>query len=648
MKLSLDIETACGVSGCADRDCKHALDFNRNRITCVGLYGESHDGRLVSEVHRDIGHLSRRLVSLSPTLLVGHNIISFDLKTLKAKGLDLTHIPTDDTQLMAVAAVNKIPESWLETYEAKRKAINKALPHGHKGHREAGQHSLKTLAPFFLGVEPFWETTDGHDNDEYVLRDCEYTYRLYTYLCKALKQEGTEDFYRKKLLPWAWMLFQAEWQGVSLDFQKMAAKEKEASERAARAKAELDEFWAGAYEAYQDAQEGQLWEEYQAKSQAAVARLKAPTPEKIEKTRARYAALADKAICKLEPLNLDSPVQMTWLLRDHLGYDITDYEGEETTGIEVLERLAAEGKEDIKRLIEYREAQKLCTSFFPSYRDYSYNGKIHCNFSLSRTRTGRTSSSTPNLQQQPGHVRDIFISRPGFTLVTRDLSGIEPVLIAYYSRDPFLCSWLVSGGNIHDQCTPMFFPEIDCDPKQIKKLYPLQRDAAKEADLSLFYGAGWRRLMISAMKRGIRWSEYEAKQRYETFKEQYETVFRFKKESLDPLASAGNPITNLFGRKFKVAKEDVHMKAFNTLIQSSASDLLLRSGQKIREEFQARGIDGAPILFVHDEIVVEVEDSKLNEAIGIIEKSMTDYKLETEYGRLPLKVEGGTGKFWSK
>jgi DNA polymerase I-like protein with 3'-5' exonuclease and polymerase domains len=641
--ISLDIETECDVSGCVDTQCKHALDFNRNRITVVGLYGEG-----IKEVHRDLVGLSARIESLGPVVLVGHNIISFDLKTLKAKGVDLTHYPVEDTQLMAVAAVEKIPQEWLEGYERKRKEINKALPHGHKGHREAGQHSLKTLAPYFLRVPAFWEATDGHDNDEYVLRDCEYTLKLFRHFSATLASEGTEKFYREKLIPWAWMIFEGEWQGVSLDFNKIATKEKEATERAAKAKAELDRLWADAYETYGSLKADELRAEYEQMSDAAIARMKAPTADKINRTRARYTDLRYKAEGRLEPLNLDSPAQMAWLLRDHLGYDITDYEGDETTGIEVLERLAAEGKEDIKRLIEYRESQKLCTSFFPSYREFAFNGTIHCNVSLSTTRTGRTASQRPNLQQQPSHIRDIFVSRPEFSFITRDYSGIEPVLAGYYTQDPILCDLLIRGGNFHSANTPSFFPYVDCPEDQVKKLFPMERDAAKELGLMLAYGGGWRRVKISCMKRGFRFSDRECKDRYDAFTDRYQTMFEFKQKTLDPMLKAGEVVTNLLGRKFSLPPDDVHMKGFNRMVQSSASDLLLQSSRKIAAALNANGIDGIPLLWVHDELVLEVEDGRLSEAAKIVDSIMTDYKLPTPYGNLPLHVEGNEAKFWSK
>jgi hypothetical protein len=644
--LSLDIETECDVEDCTESDCKHALDHHRSRITVVGLYFEM-AGVVHREVYRDLGRLRIRLDGLCDFTLVGHNLLQFDLKHLKAKGLDLTDRPWECTQLMAVAYSRKIPDEWLARYEARRKEINKTLPHGHKAHREAGKHSLKTLAPYFLGVQPFWEETGDKDNDDYVLTDCAHTYRLFQFLREELVKDGTEAFYKDKLKPWCQMLFEGEWEGVCLNYETMSSYETKAQKQAISAKTQLDEMWAGAYDAYIREQQIILATEYRQMTERAWERSKGLTLGKAEKIASRYTQLRYKAEEKIEPFNLDSPTQMAWLLRDHYGYDITNFEGEESTGVEVLERLAAEGKEDIKQLLAYREGNKLCTAFFPSYREMAWEGKIHASFKLAIARTGRSSSSSPNLQQVPGHIRPIFIPRQGCSFIIKDFSGAEPALIGYLTKDPMICGPLIEGRNFHDGVVPLFF-SVDCDEREIKKRYPVERDATKEADLSLFYGAGAGRLRISAMKRGFPWTKRDAKERVDHFREHFETAFQVKKDLIDPTAEAGHPLINLFGRKIRIEQQDVYMKAFNTLVQSSASDMLFRSCQKMRDEFKARSIRAKILLWVHDEVVVEVDDRDLKDAEEIIDRCMTSYKLPTPYGNLPLKVEGHVAKYWKK
>ena len=155
MILSVDIETKS-----ATDNREHALIPHLGEITCVGVYGEG-----VSKVFRDLPEFNTFIQDAiaNGAQLIGHNF-KFDLKFLSAHGV---HIPTaawhGDTCLMAAASYKKVPEEWLEAYEVKRVEENKKLPHGYS-HRNAGRHSLKTLAPYFLSVDPFWEnpskTTD--------------------------------------------------------------------------------------------------------------------------------------------------------------------------------------------------------------------------------------------------------------------------------------------------------------------------------------------------------------------------------------------------------------------------------------------------------------------------------------------------------
>src|SRR5690606_17483037 len=100
-------------------------------------------------------------------------------------------------------------------------------------------------------------------------------------------------------------------------------------------------------------------------------------------------------------INYSSPQQMSWLLKDYLKLDITDPQGEESTSKAVLNKLAATGREDIRAYLDWREADKVLTMYLPTYRELQVEGIIHPSFNLTGTRTGRTSSSAPNLQQVP-------------------------------------------------------------------------------------------------------------------------------------------------------------------------------------------------------------------------------------------------------
>lgn len=651
--ISVDIETSCAVSGCAgygkSSPCDHALDPHRNHIDLIGVAWEGG-----SRSFTDVDLFSKWLRSTFSYQMVGHNF-KWDRKVLITHGvkpelLNWKH----DTQLLSVAIQDKIPEAWLETYEAKRRELNKKLPKG-QGHRNASPHSLKTLCPYFLNVAPFWEDPTNHNDVGYVLKDAQYTLRLFKYFEEKYRGSAAWTFYEEKLLPWTRdVLHPAEMRGIALDMELLRCSKVEAEENVARLEKELKEIWAPAFDAYKDKQIKEIHARYDEMIKIAAAKKEAKgllTPQANLRIIKTYTNLLVKALERgVEPLNLASPTQLAWLLKEHLGLDISqiDKDGEESTGAAVLEKLAAQGRDDIKIFLKYREQSKLATAFYPSYEEMQVGGVIHTSFNPSGTRTGRLSSSGPNLQQVPGHLHKLFKARPGYKLICRDASGIEARLIALYTSDPTLYDIVANGGDIHGNNARIFFG-LDCDQRDVKGRYPDERKLAKTVGFALFYGAGYRRIKYTALAQGISWSDGECKEKLTRFREDYETAFEFKRSTLDPILDAGEEINNLLGRPMRITnRDDVYMKGFNRLIQSSASDLILHSAWKAQMEYNRVGLGAHVLLLVHDEIVVEAPTSVASECEAILERAMVDYPLTNSLGPVPLAVEGSTDDFWSK
>lgn len=642
MRLSLDIETACNVSECQSKACEHALHPRTNRITIIGV-----DWAGGSATFRTVQALNDFLVSLPQFTLGGFNL-KWDLRTLAYHGMDIPlHLWTDDALLMATTSINKVPEQYVEWYDEQRKERNKLLPRG-TSHRATKGHSLKILAPYYLGVEPFWEDPTNHDSEEYVLKDAHYTRLLIELFEKKLPEETLYGyaFYKDKLMPWTKLLARMERKGIALDLNLVRDEQKVSEANAAAARVKLDEMWAPAYAAYRNGLRDELADDYDVMLQTAIDKLKEPTVEKRAALTKRYLGLAEKAATKLPMvMNIDSPAQIKWLLQTYKGLDISDGEGDDSTGKAILERLVSEGQKDIEQLLIYREERKLATAFYPSYLSMQEDGIIHCSFSPFIARTGRLSSSDPNLQQVPGHLHRIFAARPGCKLITKDESAVEPRLLAYYSECPVLCGLLATGTDFHGYNTKIFFG-LTCDVVDVKRLYPKEREVGKEVGLAIMYGAGKYRLQESALKRGFRWTIEECAAKVAAFKAAYPGVFAFKRSYENHLLETKGK--NLFGRPFHIGVEDLHMKGVNTLIQGSASDLVWNSAYEMQRQFDEQGLDAHVLLLVHDEIVVECPDLHVSTVEGIMDKVMTDYPLVTQHGPVHLKVEGKTSTCWEK
>ena len=663
MLISLDIETACAVKECAYHGkslCAndHSLSPWHSKITVIGVVGQSEitlsgasiDGpKTVFRGENKIADLQKWLESIDQIegyKLIGQNL-KFDLLHLTVHG---GKIPLDkwvgDTNLMAFALTEKIPDSWLAAYEAERAH--------HKGQRPGSKHSLKTLAPYFLGVDPFWEVSD-HDNDEYVLRDAEYTARLYTTLEKRLKERGEWDFYRDKLLPWAKMILEAELRGVCIDMKKLEQMEADSHAKSIELKRQLDDVWAPAHLAYHKKLTNELRSKYEHMCMKQVNKPRKTSGmgshESSVRLRERYNEMFGKAYTKLPTrLNFESPSQMMWLLRDFLGLDVTSLDDKETTNAETLNNLASAGRDDVRLLLELRKTQKILGTYLPTYRELAVKrtgsgARIHTNYSLATARTGRSSSSRPNLQSVSADLRSLFVSEENYSFISYDFSAIEPRLLALYTEDPELCKIVQEGVSIHDYNARIFF-DIDAPLESIKTHFPQERKAAKECGLSLLYNAGARRIRASFAKRGIHFSEGQCRVIHRRFKDKFSTAFDFGKEVVAHFES-GSVLTNLLGRPLAIENpEDAFMKSVNLLIQSSASDLLLESGLRASSEFKRLALDAQPILFVHDSITIIVRDDQITQADEILKRCLTDYSLNTKYGPIKIEVEGGVSKIW--
>lgn len=627
MLVVIDIETKDGQNAdiLPDRlKDKAALITHLSEITQIAWSAEDGDEGVVQSAEE----LKPKLVQwrAKGATFGGHNF-KFDLGKMIFDGLEFTSKDLgDDSMLMALTLPNKLPEDYLRNYESQRLMAG-------KHHRKSGIHGLKTLAPYHLGVEPFWESAD-HNNAEYALTDARYTLRLILKLRKDLEALGYTRFYQK-LLVWSRMYLDAELRGVKLNLDLMPSLEATASQEMSVAKENLETLWAEGISHIQNEYIQKIKAKYAAMLEKALSKSKNHV-----KTAEKYKALEEAAINKLPPFNMASPSQLGRLLKDQLNLDITALDGDESTGKEVLQRLADEGAPGIKDLLVYRGSSKLLTSFFPSYRALQFEGRLHPKFNLDGTRTGRLSSSLPNLQQTSKKLRSLIIPSTGYSMICKDYDNGEPLLLAYASECPVLCDIMLKGDSFHRvNCNIMF--GIDESKSALKANYPIEYDIAKTCGLAFIYGAGINMLQMICQKYGRPISDQEARRLHGTFKEIYAKVFQFKAK-IDKKLLSGQAVENLLGRPYMLSDpKDVALKGLNTYIQGSLSDLLVQSTYDIittRPDIHLLGT-------IHDEVIFETP-SDAAEAEAFIDHHMTKYSLTTKLGTIKLKTSGGVVPHW--
>ena len=640
--MAIDIETAPKPDA-TDPDTA-ALDYFTGDITLVGLVGY-YDGVLVVEQYtpKDFNLLRASLKQKldNGIKLTAHNG-KFDFKFLIHNNIisyeDACKIWSDDSSILAAVDVYKIPDKWISNYEQQRQLINKTLPHN-KGHRRAGPGSLKTLAPFLLGVETFYESTLDHNNSKYNLLDCLYTYYITAELQKKVGDISGQKCY-SDLMERVKLLMRAELDGIKLDIPETKRRLEANALKIVELEKQIKSQWRPQFDKWEATQQDLLKNKYDEMSLIYANKHN----KDLAVVKPKYDLLYEKAKSKANfELNLQSPDQLKWLLKIGLGYDITGFDGEESADKEVLSSLS-ETKDDVKVLMDYRKSIKLQSTYYPELLEKAkFDGRVHCGFNLTGARTGRLSASSPNLQNQPGHIHDLFIADDGNVLITKDLSALEPVLIAFFTEDPNLVDIVQRGISFHSVNAKEIF-NLPCTIEEVAKQFPLERKAAKEFGLSILYGAGAKRVQQSLKKYGYNFDLTACKKMVYRIRDFYSGVWGFKTE-LDVVGEQGELVYNLFKRPILIQdKDDIYMTLFNSLIQGSGSDALLQAAVDLTKENSWIKLR----LLVHDEMVVEVPKTRAEEAEKLVEYHMTKFELKTNLGDLKLQVEGRVDRTWLK
>lgn len=631
MLVAIDIETTCAVPSCpyhGKSPCHngHTLDPWKSEIAVIAVASDKEVKTFRGS--NLIADTAAYLQGLGGYTVTGHSF-KFDWIHLARHGLGIPFsLWTDDSQLAAYVLTDKIPDEWLADY------VRQAPP----GARKASKHGLKTLAPYFLGVAPYWDTkAASYDDDEYVGKDASYTLDLTRALTTKLKERNQYDFYKKQLA-YTKLLLEAELSGIVIDLQEVQEKKKVLQEKEHQLKKQLDEVWSKQHREYAAKLASECEQRY---------RMMAEKAGKPFEEGSRYHKLYEAALKKTPiEINYASPTQLIWLLRDSLKYDVMNLEGEESTEAEVLERLAFQGHKDVALLLEWRETNKILTTYLPTYEELAVlehgNRIIHPTYNVASTRTGRTSSERPNMQNIPKDLRPLFKARKGKVFIGFDQAAIEARLIALYTNDIKLFDLVKNNISIHDNNTRVFFDRQDVQFKDVKKELADERSASKNVGFALFYHAGANRLRIAFAQKGFHFTLSECKQLHKRFLTEYSTAMSVAKEVVQ-LMEQGEVIENLCGRPLSIENpEDAYMKAFNKLIQSSASDLLLEGALR----FKAKYPQAVPLLFVHDFVGFEVPEEQASDLASELARYLTDFNLTNELGRIPLEVEGGISKSW--
>lgn len=340
--------------------------------------------------------------------------------------------------------------------------------------------------------------------------------------------------------------------------------------------------------------------------------------------------------------------QLETLLFDELKLPVVKrtLKGGRSTDHAVLEELA--DKHPLPGIIlEYRELDKLKGTYLeglPRAVNPS-TGRIHTRFEQAVAATGRLSSTEPNLQNIPIRrelgrlVRSAFVAPPGHRIVSADYSQIELRVLAHLAKDEALGVAFRERVDVHTHTASLVFnvPRGDVTPEM--------RRRAKAVNFGLMYGMGEPRL---ARDLGI--TRQEAASFIATYFERFVGVKRFMEQTVDT-AREGEAVRTILGRRRflpnlhssnRGLRFEAERVAKNTPIQGTAADILKLA---MIELGLREVVPGARmILTVHDELVFEVPEERVEKAQAIIKEAMEGaMKLD-----VPLDVDIGNGAHWGE
>ena len=347
-----------------------------------------------------------------------------------------------------------------------------------------------------------------------------------------------------------------------------------------------------------------------------------------------------------EEFNLNSPKQLGVVLFEKLKLPVkkktkTGY----STNAEVLESLYDEHP-IIPSILEYRTIQKLKSTYCDGLlKVVSSDGRIHSTFQQTETRTGRLSSTEPNLQNIPvrqelgRELRKFFISEDGCVLVDADYSQIELRVLAAVAKDENMITAFNNEDDIHAITASQVFN------MPLDMVTPLMRSRAKAVNFGIVYGIG-----AFSLSKDIKVSVYEAKNYIENYLNHYSGVNKYMENVVIDAKDKGY-VTTLFNRRRylpELSSSNGIQRAFgervarNMPIQGTAADIIKIAMVKVYNRLRAENMQSRLIMQVHDELIIESPESESEKAVAILREEMENaVKMQVK-----LSVDAHTGKSW--
>ena len=315
-----------------------------------------------------------------------------------------------------------------------------------------------------------------------------------------------------------------------------------------------------------------------------------------------------------------------------------------STSVDILNKLT--DYEIVRKILEYRSLTKLYSNYIVGLIDYiKEGGRIHTIFNQTLTRTGRLSSTSPNLQNIPVReeygklIRKAFIASENSAIITSDYSQIELRVFAHMSNASNLIEAFNNDLDIHTK-TAMDIYKV---PKE--QVTKIMRRNAKAVNFGILYG-----ISSFGLSEDLGVDFKEAKKFIDNYLETYPGIKDYMNKIKEDAHTNGY-VKTLFGRVRVIeeinstnfmARSQGERMALNTPIQGTAADIFKIAMINIHSELKKQNLKAKLIIQVHDELLIDCPLEEEEKVKQIVKDKMENvYKLN-----VPLKVDIGTGNNW--
>jgi DNA polymerase-1 len=366
----------------------------------------------------------------------------------------------------------------------------------------------------------------------------------------------------------------------------------------------------------------------------------------------RLAALEDD-VYKLagRSFNIGSPKQLGEVLFQDLGFE-TGKKGKSgvfSTGVDILEDLAAQGHGFPEKILEWRQLSKLKNTYTDALIEQidHRTGRVHTTYSSTITSTGRLASSRPNLQNIPirseegRKIRAAFVAKPGYKLLSLDYSQIELRLLAHMAKISTLQDAFRAGHDIHAATAAEVFG------LSLNQVESEHRRRAKAINFGIIYG-----ISAFGLARQLKISQGEASQFIKIYNERYPGIQAFMETQKEKARQQGF-VETLFGRKCYIfgindrnpaLRGAAERQAINAPLQGTAADIIKKAMITLYDIVKEKKLQSKILLQVHDELIIECPEEEIEPVKQLASREMS----RAAHLNIPLIIDSGVGENWDK